>query len=731
MYKTRLLVKAGVADVVSSLLTDIDILAAKANAKSEVVTLEAQKDLMRMVSILVSTGMNKNDDVFLREELLPIRTSGAHKPVNLEHDPDQIVGHMTKTYVTLKDGSIVEDKDNKVPEEFDLTSEAVIYKFIFPEIAQFIKEKADAGNLFVSIEMWFEDYDYLVGNVIVRRNEDTSPILDKHLRANGGDGYYEDKKLGRVLRQCLIAGIGIVKNPANPESIVKSVLSVSSQFVLIEDQAIINNMIGCMDTCGKVTAMDKNTLAAVWTTKFENDLPDSSFAVIEKGGKKVDGKTEPRTYRHLPYKDASGKVDVPHLRNALARMNQIVATSPEDSTERIRKVAKEVLTRVAKKVLKNTKFAESALDVEYIAAFETYAGDLVLEIPEDPAPPAILPPEGAPAIQPTMTDVPPPPEVAVTPQMEQVMKQGNIFTPPEYPTVTKEEYDAALREQDIVIGHINDLLEDKLNEIKAKAQAETSKLAEAALIEENLAVTADQLLKERDMYKDECARLYKENCELLKEKKMRNRCDVLRSMMNPDEMQQMMDEEDIEEMDDCTFEAVVRSIKRTHKCGAPPVSTNNTQEGGSIKVVANQEPAPAPTPAPAPAPETPPAQPAAPVTEPAPVAAPAPTAPPAEPVPAPKAPEAPTTPAPQTVVAPEAPVVPPAPPAEPVVEPEPPVAPAPVVDAVPSLEKVQPVDPPISVVTDAPTAPSITQQMGEVLIDLLSRSNPKWKNLKL
>lgn len=60
-----------------------------------------------------------------------------------------------------------------------------------------------------------------------------------------------------------------------------------------------------------------------WSTAEVNDFPDSSFAWIEDGGKKDDGgKTTPRTLRHLPYKDASGKVDLPHVRNALARLNQ-------------------------------------------------------------------------------------------------------------------------------------------------------------------------------------------------------------------------------------------------------------------------------------------------------------------------------------------------------------------------------------------------------------------------
>lgn len=60
-----------------------------------------------------------------------------------------------------------------------------------------------------------------------------------------------------------------------------------------------------------------------WTTAYVNNLPDSSFAYIESGGKKdEEGKTKPRSLRHFPYKDKDGKIDLPHLRNALARAPQ-------------------------------------------------------------------------------------------------------------------------------------------------------------------------------------------------------------------------------------------------------------------------------------------------------------------------------------------------------------------------------------------------------------------------
>ena len=61
---------------------------------------------------------------------------------------------------------------------------------------------------------------------------------------------------------------------------------------------------------------------ADWSASTVNDLPDSAFLYVESGEKDSEGKTTPRSKRHLPYKDASGKVDLPHLRNALSRLGQ-------------------------------------------------------------------------------------------------------------------------------------------------------------------------------------------------------------------------------------------------------------------------------------------------------------------------------------------------------------------------------------------------------------------------
>jgi len=91
-----------------------------------------------------------------------------------------------------------------------------------------------------------------------------------------------------------------------------------------------------------ISLTDGEVLLAEWDTAYINNLPDSSFAVIESGGTKDDtGKTMPRSLRHLPYKDKDGKVDLPHLRNALARLSQ-TKLSPE-----LKKKAENILTKAA------------------------------------------------------------------------------------------------------------------------------------------------------------------------------------------------------------------------------------------------------------------------------------------------------------------------------------------------------------------------------------------------
>lgn len=94
---------------------------------------------------------------------------------------------------------------------------------------------------------------------------------------------------------------------------------------------------------------------AEWTARYQNDLPDASFAFVEPGGEKdEDGKTTPRSLRHFPYRDADGEIDEAHVRNALARIPQ--STLPQDAKDKalrvVRHAAEQVGIEIAEKSVK-------------------------------------------------------------------------------------------------------------------------------------------------------------------------------------------------------------------------------------------------------------------------------------------------------------------------------------------------------------------------------------------
>lgn len=92
---------------------------------------------------------------------------------------------------------------------------------------------------------------------------------------------------------------------------------------------------------------------AKWTTAFINSLPNSSFAVVERAYGKEGCMN--KNARHLPFKDKSGKVDLPHYRNALARVNQIKPVCKGESAAQLISRARATLERY-RHVLKGKRF---------------------------------------------------------------------------------------------------------------------------------------------------------------------------------------------------------------------------------------------------------------------------------------------------------------------------------------------------------------------------------------
>ena len=167
-----------------------------------------QVDLYYLESVLVSTGWNKNDDVFDVEEVWSARNTPEDKQFNFMHDENDIIGHITDSYVLDKSGNRIDADEQNAPKEFDIITEAVLYNsWQSPEnrdrMRQIIAEITE-GKWFVSMECLFAGFDYALidpqgGSKIVKRDEE-SAFLTKHLRSYGGTGEYEGHKIGRLLR---------------------------------------------------------------------------------------------------------------------------------------------------------------------------------------------------------------------------------------------------------------------------------------------------------------------------------------------------------------------------------------------------------------------------------------------------------------------------------------------------------------------------------------------------
>ena len=185
-----------------------------------------QIDLYYINTVLVSTGWNKNDDVFAAEEAWAARDTPVDKQFNYMHDESDIIGHITGSTVVDENGTKIETADP--PEKFDIITSAVLYKsWSDPELRERMSQivsEIEEGKWAVSMECLFSDFDYSVvspdGEMKVVARNDESAFLTKHLRVYGGKGVYEGYKVGRLLRNIAFSGKGLVNKPANPRSII-------------------------------------------------------------------------------------------------------------------------------------------------------------------------------------------------------------------------------------------------------------------------------------------------------------------------------------------------------------------------------------------------------------------------------------------------------------------------------------------------------------------------------
>lgn len=186
-------------------------------------------DLHYLESVLASVGWNLNDDVFDKEETIKASQSSVHKRFNYMHDEADIIGHIVSSKIVDEAGKVCADLKD-IPDKFDVVDGSVIYKHWEDEerqsrITKIIAEIQE-GKWCVSMECLFSDFDYAVitpknEHKVIARNKESS-FLTKYLKVYGGNGVYKDYKVGRLLKNFVFSGKGLVDNPGNPRSVILS-----------------------------------------------------------------------------------------------------------------------------------------------------------------------------------------------------------------------------------------------------------------------------------------------------------------------------------------------------------------------------------------------------------------------------------------------------------------------------------------------------------------------------
>lgn len=193
-----------------------------------------QIDLSYFSAILVSSGENLNHAFFLGSELVAARDTVVSKALDIEHEEQEIIGHIYSSAFTDLEGERLSMLELSSTENATLDSKdmhiqigSVMYKNRFPEIAKEIAE----NKYCVSMECYYKDFDIKIGNTIISKDTaqaigievSNDNIYGKFAKLTKDDKEVASGTIARVLRGICFSGCGIVKNPANPASVILEV----------------------------------------------------------------------------------------------------------------------------------------------------------------------------------------------------------------------------------------------------------------------------------------------------------------------------------------------------------------------------------------------------------------------------------------------------------------------------------------------------------------------------
>jgi len=193
------------------------------------IMLEDNVDLLAVAfNAAVVNKFNKNGDGISSQSAVRILDQFKHKPTNIEHNRDKVVGHIiTSSFSKFGSNDILSKEEALASEDpFNIALGSVVYKTVNKEFADLVENSVDPDSSFyhnvsASWEIGFNDFVLAIGGEDLKDAEiisDPEEIEEykQYLKSFDGDGKFKDgRSISRlIVGDILPLGIGFTANPA-------------------------------------------------------------------------------------------------------------------------------------------------------------------------------------------------------------------------------------------------------------------------------------------------------------------------------------------------------------------------------------------------------------------------------------------------------------------------------------------------------------------------------------
>ena len=257
------------------------------------VDLEKNMDLLAVAfNGAVVNAFNKNGDGIDSKSAINILEQFKHKPTNIEHQKEKIVGHIVSaSFSSFMGNEILSSEEvENTNEPFNIALASLIYRMVNPQFANLVEQSVDPESelyhkVSASWEIGFNDFVLAVGSNDLKNAEiiDDENMIDElkgNLKALGGEGKMKD---GSPIHRLIVGeifplGIGFTSNPAaNVKGLVVSSKTEQTPTTEKKEKNISQNINSDVNN-KKSIIMDNNEILNNLVSALEEKVSEKKFS---------------------------------------------------------------------------------------------------------------------------------------------------------------------------------------------------------------------------------------------------------------------------------------------------------------------------------------------------------------------------------------------------------------------------------------------------------------------